>query len=132
MTVIGGDANTNVAFKNFTPFTKCETHINDEHLDTAENIDIIMPMYNLIQYSDNYSDTSGSLREFNRDESPMNNNGNPVNVAMNNSSLFKYKSNILGKPTAANNNGKLTNAKIFVPLKYLSNFWKSLETSLIK
>ena len=71
-----------------------------------------MPMYNLIQYSDNYSDTSGSLREFNRDESPMNNNGNPVNVAMNNSSSFKYKSNILGKPTAANNNGKLKNAKM--------------------
>ena len=91
-----------------------------------------MPMYKLIIYSNNYSDTSASLWEFNRDESPMNNNGNPVNVAMNNSSLFKYKSNILGKPTAANNNGKLTNAKIFVPLKYLSNFWKSLETSLIK
>ena len=91
-----------------------------------------MPMYKLIICSNNYSDTSASLWEFNRDESPMNNNGNPVNVAMNNSSLFKYKSNILWKPTAANNNGKLTNAKIFVPLKYLSNFWKSLETSLIK
>ena len=37
------------------------THINDEHIDTAENVDVIMPMYNLIEYSDNYSDTSGSL-----------------------------------------------------------------------
>ena len=44
-------ANTNVAFKNCAPFTRCATHINDEHVATAENLDIIMPMYNLIEYS---------------------------------------------------------------------------------
>ena len=54
-------ANTNVAFKNCAPFTRCATHINDEHVETAENLDIIMPMYNLIEYSDNYADSSGSL-----------------------------------------------------------------------
>ena len=54
-------ANTNVAFKNCAPFTRCViTHVNDEHLETAENLDIIMPMYNLIEYSDNYVDSSGS------------------------------------------------------------------------
>ena len=58
ITATGGDANNRVAFKNFAPFLKCLTHINDEHVDNADNLDIIMPMYNLIEYSDNYSDTS--------------------------------------------------------------------------
>ena len=66
---------TDVAFKNRAPFTKCATHINDEHIDTAENVDIIMPMYHLNEYSDNYSDTSGSLYQYRRDEPPMNNDG---------------------------------------------------------
>ena len=78
-------ADTNVAFKNCTSFTSCVTHINNEHVETAENLDMIMPMYNLIEYSDNYSDLSGSLCKFERDESPMNNDGNPLNVALNNS-----------------------------------------------
>ena len=64
ITATGGDANTRVAFKNCAPFTKCITHINDEHVDNADNLDIIMPMYNLIEYSDNYSDTLGSLWQF--------------------------------------------------------------------
>ena len=50
-TATGGDANTRVAFRNCAPFTKCITHINDEHVDNADNLDIIMPMYNLIEYS---------------------------------------------------------------------------------
>ena len=54
----GGDANTRVAFKNCAPFTNCVIHINDEHVDKADNLDIVMAMYNLIEYSDNYSDTS--------------------------------------------------------------------------
>ena len=61
ITATGGNENTKVSFKNCAPFKRCLTHINDEHIDTAENLDIIMPMYNLIQYSDNYSHTSGSL-----------------------------------------------------------------------
>ena len=59
--------NTRVAFKNCASFTKCITHINDEHVDDAENLDIIMPMCNLIEYSDNYSYTSGSSWQFQRD-----------------------------------------------------------------
>ena len=54
-------ANPNVAFKNCAPFARCVTHINDEHVETAENLDIIMSMYNLIEYSDNYAGSSGSL-----------------------------------------------------------------------
>ena len=48
------DADANVAFKNSAPFTRCVTHINDEHIDTAENLDIVMNMYNLIEYNDDY------------------------------------------------------------------------------
>ena len=44
--------NTNVAFKDCAPFTRCVTHINDEHVETAENLDIVMPMHNLTEYSD--------------------------------------------------------------------------------
>ena len=72
-------ANDRVAFQNCAPFTKCITHIDDERVDNADNLDIIMPMYNLIEYSNNYSDTSGSLWQFKRDKQNMN-NGNPANV----------------------------------------------------
>ena len=61
ITATGGDANSRLAFKNCTQFTKCITDINDEHVDNADNLDIIMPIYNSIEHSDNYSDTSGSL-----------------------------------------------------------------------
>ena len=54
-------------------FTRCVTHINDEHVETAENVDIIMPMYNLIEYSDKYPDFSGNTYQFKRDGSPVNN-----------------------------------------------------------
>ena len=123
---------SNVAFKNCALFTRCATHINDEHIDTAENLYIIMPMCNLIEYSDNYSDSCGSLHQFKRDESPMNNDGNPLNVALDNSASFKYKASLLGKADDADGNDRsLKNIKLVVPLKYLSNFFRSLEMPLI-
>ena len=78
--------------KNFAPFTKCIIHINDEHVDGADNIDIIMSMYNLTEYSDNYSDTAASLWQFRRNESPAKDAGNPADVSTVNSRSFKYKS----------------------------------------
>ena len=87
-----------------------------------------MPMYNLTEYSDNYSDTSGSLCQFRRDEQPKENNGEISHVSTDNSSSFKYKSNFIG--TIANG-GRKNGVKIAVPLKYLSNFWRSLEMPLI-
>ena len=66
-------------------------HINDEHVDGAENLDIIMPMYSLIEYSNNNSDNSGSLWQFKRDKSPQTNAGNLENVSTANSTSFKYK-----------------------------------------
>ena len=99
-------AGTNVAFKNSAPFTRCVAHINDKHVEKTENLDIIMSMYNLIEYSDNYADSSGSLYQFKRDESPMNDNNNPLNVAVDNSTSFKYKASILGKATDADGNDR--------------------------
>ena len=61
ITATGGAANDRVAFKNCAPFTKCITDINDEHVDNADNLDIIMPLYNLIEYNDNCSYTPESL-----------------------------------------------------------------------
>ena len=52
---------TRLTLKNCASFTKCNLEINDEHIDTTENLDIIMPMYNLIEYSDNYQDSSVTL-----------------------------------------------------------------------
>ena len=65
-----------------------------------------MPMYNLIKYSDNYSDSFGSLYQFKRDQSLMNNDGKRLNVTLNNSSSFKYKANLLGNATDADGNDR--------------------------
>ena len=85
-------------------------------------------MYNFTEYSDNYSDTSGNLWQFNRDELPVNND----DLAIINSQSFKYKAAFVGKTADINNgNGFVKNTKIIFPLKYLNNFWKSLEMPLI-
>ena len=102
-------ANTNVAFKNCAPFTRCVKHMNDEHVQTPENLDIIMPIYNLIKYSDNSADSSGSLYQYKRDESPMNDAGSPDNFALANSTPFKYKASLLGKTDVADGNDRSLN-----------------------
>ena len=76
------------AFKNCTSFRKCITHINDGHIDDANNLELTMPMYNLNEYSDNFSDNSGSLWQFKRDEQNMI-NGNPGSLTTDNSPSFK-------------------------------------------
>ena len=121
------NANTRLALKNCAPFTKCNLEINDEHVDTAENLDIVMPMYNLIEYSDNYQDSSATLYQYKRDEPPAD---IANNLTINNSSSFKYKVDLLGNPVVVNNVARL-NVKIVVLLKYLSNFFRSLEMPLI-
>ena len=121
------DANTRLALKNCAPFTKCNLEINDEHVDTAENLDIVMPMYNLIEYSGNYQDSSATLYQCKRDEPPAN---LASNLAVENSSSFKYKFSLLGNPVIDNNVARL-DVKIVVPLKYLRYFFRSLEMLLI-
>ena len=88
-------------------------------IDTAQDIDIVMPMYNLIEYSDNYSKTSGSLWQYYKDD---------PNDNIANSESFKSKVKITGKTP---NNGNTKDVEIIVPLKHLSNFWRTLEMSLI-
>ena len=87
-----------------------------------------MPMYNLIEYSDNYSKTSGSLWQYCKDIPAVNNNGNIVDFnGANATDSFNFKIKITGQ---TDNNGRIDNVKIMVRLKYLSNFWRTLEMSL--
>ena len=128
----GGDANnTNkiLIFKNCAPFTNCLSKINNEQIDNAEYIDIVMPMYNLIEYSDNYSKTSGSLWQYCKDIPAVNNNGDIVNFNGddNATNSFSFKAKI----TSQTNDNGVINVEIMVPLKYLSNFWRTLEMPLI-
>ena len=122
------DNNTRLALKNCAPFTKCNFEINNEHVHTAENLDIVMPMYNLIEYSDNYQDSSATLYQYKRDEPPE--DDAVADLTADNSSSFKYKIDLLGNPVVANNVAR-RNVKVVVPLKYLSNFFRSLEMPLI-
>ena len=113
------EQNKGVTLKNCVPFTKCINRINNTEIDTGQDIDIVMPMYNLIEYSDDYSKTSGSLQQYCKDYP----NGNIVQ-----SESFKSKIKIIGKTPAA---GNIKDVLIIVPLKYLSNFWRTLEIPLI-
>ena len=124
----GRNNNTRLALKNYAPFTKCNLEINDEHIDTAENLDITIPMYNLIEYSDNYQDSSATLYQYKRDEPPA---ANAINdLTTDTSSSFKYKVSLLGNPVVVNNIARI-NVKVVVPLKYLSNLFRSVEMPLI-
>ena len=102
-------------------------------IDEENHICIAMPMYNLIEFSDNYSDTSGSLWQFKRDKPPANNeNLNVNNKDFFNSESFKYKAAPVGKISDyVNPNSFVENTKIVVLLKYLRNFWRPLQEQLI-
>ena len=93
--------------------------INNTEIDNAQDIDIVMPMYNLIEYSDNYSKTSGSLWQYYKDE---------PNDNLANSESFKSKVKITGSTPAGVNT---KDVKTVVPLEYLSNFWRTFEMPLI-
>ena len=127
------DANANntnkkVIFKNCAPFTKYVSEVNNTNVDDAKDIDIVIPMYNLIEYSDNYSKTSGSLWQCCKDIPEVNDDNAIVNFTNNNlTDSFNFKVKMTGQ---TGNNGT-KNVKIMVPLKYLSNFWRTLEMLLI-
>ena len=109
-------ANSVVAFKNCAPFRTCDVTINDEHVEKAEDLEIVMPMYNLLEYSDNYQNSTGSLYQFKRDE-PPDDNANVGNAA----SSLVYKSKLI----KGTDNSNINNVKLVVPLKYVSNFFRS-------
>ena len=110
-----------VVFKNCAPFIKCISEINNTQIENAKDIDIVMPMYNLIEYSDNYAKTTGSLWQYFRDE-PVDDDD------IEDSKSFKFKTKIAGKSP---NDGNEKDVEIMVPLKYLSIFWRTLEIPLI-
>ena len=127
------DADTNnadkkVIFKNCAPLIDCISKINNTQVDNAKDIDIVMPMYNLIEYSDNYSKTSGSLWQYCKDIPAVNDNGEIVEFNGNNATdSFNFKSKITGET----GDDGTKRVEIMVPLKYLSNFWRTLEMPLI-
>ena len=86
-------------------------------------------MYNLIEYSDNYSKTSGSLQQYCKEIPAVNNAGNIIDFTTTNTTdSFKFKATITGQ---TNNNGRIDDGEIMVPLKYLSNFWRTFKMPLI-
>ena len=111
-----------MAFKNCAPFRTCDVTINDEHVEKAEDLNIVMPMYNLLEYSDNYQNLTGSLYQFKRDEPPDDN----ADVANDTTSLV-YKSKLI----SGTDDNNVNNVKLVVPLKYVSNFFRSLEMPLV-
>ena len=124
ITATPNNAATQVFFKNCAPFEKFRAEINETFIDEATHINITMPMYNLIEYSGNYSSTSASLWHFRSDE--IIENADVTNV--DNVPSFKHKASVIGD---TGNKRRKNGIKIAVPLKYLSSFWRSLEMPLI-
>ena len=113
--------NKNLAFKNNAPFINCISKINGVKIDNAKDLDVVMLMYNLLEYSKKYRKATRSLWNYYRDR--------PSNPLSSNSESFKYEAGIVGK--TPEDNDSLTNAKIVIPLKNLINFWMALNIPLV-
>ena len=132
--------NRPLILKNNAPFVSCITRINDELIEDADDLDIVMPMYNLLEYSKNYRKTIGSLYDYHRDElSDDADDNNFDNIKVVNSNTFKYKNKITGNTYNVkagaqgydvNKNGT-QEVELAIPLKYLGNFWRALNIPLI-
>ena len=103
--------------------------MNNTQIDNAEYIDIVTPVYNLIEYSDDYSNTSGSLWQYFKEIPAAKNAGNIVDFnGANATDSFNFKTKITSQ---TGDNGRMDNVEIMVPLKYLSNFCRTIEMPLI-
>ena len=109
-------------FKNNAPFINCISKINGINIDNAEDLDVVMPMYNLPEYSKNYKKTTGSLRNYYRDEPSSGTDANIIHSILNSGS-FDCKANFMENDVAQNNLTK-NDVTIVVSLKHLSNFWR--------
>ena len=121
------------AYKNNAPFVSCVSKISGKLVENAKDLDVVMPMYNLLEYRKNYEKTSGSLFNYFRDElNSINTAGaNPINISIRNSKSFDYKSHLNNILNRLNNDNIINNVEIAVPLKHLGNFWRNLNVSLI-
>ena len=115
-----------VVFKNCAPLTNCMGETNNTQIDNAKCINKVMSMYSLINYSHNYSKPSGSLWKYYTQESTLNNTGAPVDFPGNSASI-KFKQKIIG----STGYDETKAIQRMVQLKYLSNFWRTLEMLLI-
>ena len=118
--------------KNNAPFISCITKINGELVENAEDLDVVIPMYNLIEYCKNYRKTNGSLHNYYRDE-PNSGEDDDINYSIKNSESYDYKAKITDKFAnfAAAGPDPSVQTKIIVPLKHLGNFWHELNMPLI-
>ena len=132
--------NRPVTLKNNAPFISCITRINGELIEDADDLDIVMSMYNLLEYSKNYRKTIGSLYNYYRDElSDDAEDINFGNIKVVNSNTFKYKNKIIGNTYNVNagadgydvNKNGTQEVELAIPLKYLGNFWRALNIPLI-
>ena len=132
--------NRPLILKNNAPYVSCMTKINNEFIEDADYLDIVMPMYNLLEYSKNYRKTIGSLYNYYRDElSDDNNPDNFPNTNVVNSNTFKYKNKITGNAynvaagAAGHNANRIgkEDVELAIPLKNLGNFWRALNIPLI-
>ena len=122
------NTNKKVIFKKCAPFTNCISEINNTQIDNAKDIDVVMPMCNLIEYSDNYAKTSGSLWQYCKDIPARDNDYEITAFDANNlTDSFNFKVKITGQT----GDDGTKEVEIMVPLKYLSNFWRTLEMPLI-
>ena len=132
--------NRPLILKNNAPFVSCITRINGELIEDADDLDIIMSMYNLLEYSKNYRKTIGSLYNYYKDElSDDADDNNFDNIKVVNSNTFKYKNKITGNTYNVNagaqgydvNKNGTQEVELAIPLKYLGNFWRALNIPLI-
>ena len=137
---IGDKRNRPVILKNNAPFVSCITRINGELIEDADDLDIVMSMYNLLEYSKNYRKTIGSLYNYYRDElSDDADDNNFDNIKVVNSNTFKYKNKIIGNTYNVNagadgsdvNKNGTQEVELAIPLKYFGNFWRALNIPLI-
>ena len=118
-----------MVFKNNAPLINCITKVNGMKIDNAEDLDVVMPMYNLLEYSKNYKKTTGRLWNYYRDEANSSTDDNNITHSILNSKAFDYKANFIS--SVKNNNLTKNDVKIVVPLKHLSNLWKNLNMPLM-
>ena len=132
--------NRPLILKNNAPFVSCITRINGELIEDADDLDIAMPMYNLLKYSKNYRKTIGSLYNYYRDElSDVADDNNFDNIKVVNSNTFNYKNKIIGNTYNVNadddgydvNKNGMQEVELIMPLKYLGNFWRAVNIPLI-
>ena len=119
-----------MVFKDNTPFINCISKINGIKIDNAEELDVVMPMHNFLEYSKNYRKTTGSLWNYYRDEPNSDTDDSEIMHSIINSKSFDYNANFMENGVTQNNLTK-NNVKIVIPLNHLSNFWKNLNIPLI-